>query len=119
MLEEVIETPVHLATGLVTSVTTAATAPGQHAIHYAPHTPAYRFDPLDRDKIDPTDAAILPITLDADTYARQLYARLRLLDQQGLRAIYIELPPDHPEWHAVRDRILRATKPLGSSIVHR
>lgn len=116
MIEEVIETPVHLATGLVTSVTSAATAPGQHAIHYAPHTPAFRFDPLDRDKIDPTDAAILPITLDADAYARQLYARLRLLDEQGLRAIYIELPPDVPEWHAVRDRILRATKPLGAAV---
>lgn len=113
MIEEVIETSVYLSTGQTVSESESAVSPGQQMIHYAPKTPAYRFEPHDREKIDPTDAAILPITLDADAYARQLYARLRLLDQQNLKAIFIELPPDTPEWHAVRDRILRATRPLG------
>ena len=112
MIEQVLEKPVGQFGGVVTSVTAAASSPGQHRVHYAPRTPAYRFDPQELGKIDLTDAAILPISLDADAYARQLYSRLRQLDQQQLRAIYIELPPNVPEWHAVRDRILRATKPL-------
>jgi L-threonylcarbamoyladenylate synthase len=97
---------------MLTDVHTPATAPGQHAVHYAPSTPAFRFHPRDRGKLDMTDAAIVELTLDPQTYARNLYARLRLLDTQQLRAIYIEMPPDLPEWAAVRDRILRATQPL-------
>jgi L-threonylcarbamoyladenylate synthase len=87
-------------------------SPGQLAVHYAPRTPAFRFEPHERDRIDLTDAAIIEPTLDAETYARNFYARLRLLDAQQLRAIYIEMPPDTPIWAAVRDRIMRATKPL-------
>jgi L-threonylcarbamoyladenylate synthase len=112
MIQSILQTPVAQTVGVVISLDESASSPGQHLIHYAPTTPAYRFDPQDRDKIDPTDAAILTITLDADAYARQFYARLRMLDAQKLKAIYIELPPDLPAWHAVRDRILRATRPL-------
>jgi hypothetical protein len=36
---------------------------------------------------------------------------LRELDAMDLAAIFIELPPDQPEWAAVRDRIIRATEP--------
>ncbi len=112
MIESAIQQSVAILPGFVQPADSPAASPGQHVIHYAPVTPAFRFDPRDRDKIDPTDAAILPITLDADRYAQQFYARLRMLDQQHLRAIYIELPPDHPDWQAIRDRILRATQPL-------
>jgi L-threonylcarbamoyladenylate synthase len=87
-------------------------SPGQSAIHYAPRTPAFRFEPAQRPRIDLTNAAIIEPTLDPETYARNFYARLRMLDAQGLRAIYIEMPPDAPAWAAVRDRIVRATKPL-------
>jgi hypothetical protein len=31
----------------------------------------------------------------------------------GLRTIYVEMPPDRPEWEAVRDRIRRATEAMG------
>lgn len=112
MLQAILDKPIALATGMVTSVATPASSPGQHSVHYAPTTPAFWFQPCDRNRIDPTDAAILEITLDPAAYAKQFYAKLRLLDSQGLAAIYIELPPDVPAWHAVRDRILRATKPL-------
>lgn len=88
------------------------TSPGQLPVHYAPITPAYRFDPRERDQIDLTEAAIMEINLDAQAYARQFYAKLRMLDRQNLRAIYIEMPPLTPEWMAVRDRILRATRPM-------
>ena len=38
-------------------------------------------------------------------YAEHFYAVLRELDGMGLRTIYVEMPPDRPEWEAVRDRI--------------
>ncbi|HEY0010060.1 MAG TPA: L-threonylcarbamoyladenylate synthase [Tepidisphaeraceae bacterium] len=87
-------------------------SPGQLPVHYAPQTPAYRYEAQQFNALDLTDAAALPLTLDAEAYARQFYARLRFLDSQNLRALYIELPPATSQWNALRDRILRATKPL-------
>jgi L-threonylcarbamoyladenylate synthase len=104
--------PVEMAS-VVTEATTPASAPGQQAVHYAPRTPAFRFEPHERDGLDLSDAATLELSHDAETHARLLYARLRELDARHLRAIYVELPPDRAEWAAVRDRIIRATRPLG------
>ena len=42
-------------------------------------------------------------------YAQELYANLRALDALAADEIWIEAPPDGPEWHAVRDRLRRAT----------
>lgn len=97
---------------VVSKLTTPARSPGQQETHYAPRTPAFRYELAQRARIDLSDAAIIELTLDPATYARNFYARLRLLDTQQLRAIYIELPPDRPAWVAVRDRIIRATKPI-------
>lgn len=97
---------------IVSAAEAAATSPGQHERHYAPRTPAFRFETSQRRSIDLTDAALIDLTLEPESYARNFYARLRLLDAQGLRAIYIELPPSQPQWVAVRDRIVRATQPL-------
>lgn len=91
-----------------------ARSPGQLPVHYAPATPAFRFESHERQGIDLTNAVVLEPTLDAESYARNLYARLRMLDTQALDAIYIEMPPDAPAWRAVRDRLLRATRPLSS-----
>lgn len=104
--------PVADLAGQVSPAEAAAASPGQHERHYAPRTTAYRFNPADRPMLDLADAAILDLALDPAAYARHFYARLRLLDRQGLRAIYVEMPPDAPEWAAVRDRIARATRPL-------
>lgn len=87
-------------------------SPGQLPVHYAPKTPAFRFEIGQREGIDLTNAVVLEPTLDPATYARNLYARLRMLDTQDLDAIYVEMPPDTPAWAAVRDRLLRATRPL-------
>ena len=113
MVEEVLQEPVRVA-DTIAEATSPMRSPGQLAVHYAPRTPAFRFEPSQRARIDLTDAAIIEPTLDPETYARNFYARLRMLDQQNLLAIYIEMPPDTPLWAAVRDRILRATKPLES-----
>ncbi|HXX82617.1 MAG TPA: L-threonylcarbamoyladenylate synthase [Casimicrobiaceae bacterium] len=42
-------------------------------------------------------------------YAQQLYANLRALDAREADEIWIEAPPDGPEWIAVNDRLRRAT----------
>jgi L-threonylcarbamoyladenylate synthase len=100
----------------IASATAPQAAPGQLEKHYAPRTPAFRFEQHERDRVDLTDAAIIEPALDPQAFARQFYARLRMLDGQQLRAIYIELPPDTLAWHAVRDRILRATRPIDEDL---
>jgi L-threonylcarbamoyladenylate synthase len=45
---------------------------------------------------------------DAAETARQLFAVLREFDAQGVRLIWVETPPDTPEWAGVRDRLQRA-----------
>ena len=44
----------------------------------------------------------------ADDTARQLFAVLRDFDAAGIRLIWIETPPDTPEWEGVLDRLTRA-----------
>ena len=45
---------------------------------------------------------------DANATAAQLFAVLRGLDDQGARLIWIETPPESPDWEGVRDRLQRA-----------
>ena len=45
---------------------------------------------------------------DAVETARQLFAVLREFDAQGVHLIWVETPPDSPEWEGVRDRLQRA-----------
>jgi L-threonylcarbamoyladenylate synthase len=54
---------------------------------------------------------ILWISMPADpiSFAQQLYDRLRYADVSGSDVLLIELPPDHLDWDAIRDRLTRAT----------
>lgn len=45
---------------------------------------------------------------DAVETARQLFAVLRDFDEAGAKLIWVETPPDAPEWDGVRDRLQRA-----------
>lgn len=45
---------------------------------------------------------------DAAATARQLFAVLRGFDDQGVKLIWVETPPQGPEWDGVRDRLQRA-----------
>ncbi len=45
---------------------------------------------------------------DAAKAAQQLFATLRELDQPGVNLMWVETPPDTPEWVGVRDRLQRA-----------
>jgi L-threonylcarbamoyladenylate synthase len=122
--------PVHMHNA-VTDLSTPATSPGQHARHYAPITPTYRFEFGRFDLIkswsesNPNRRAVVlhvsggpelfqdAVTMprSPDEYARQLYAAMRHADRQSPAAIWIEMPPDTPEWLAVRDRLMRASRP--------
>jgi L-threonylcarbamoyladenylate synthase len=48
------------------------------------------------------------MSADADAAAHDLFADLRELDADGVRLIWVESPPDTPEWDGVRDRLQRA-----------
>ena len=128
---EAILGPVKIFAGAVDASESAA-SPGQHARHYAPRTPAVRFETSQRGLIRPQAddgtsnglmvvggtenlkkwGPIVAMPRVAELYAPNFYAVLRELDAMGLREIFIEMPPDRPEWEAVRDRIRRATRPL-------
>lgn len=122
--------PVRLFAGSA-PVSQAASSPGQHAIHYSPVTPAYRFELSDAEKviewrdgpfavlaissasaIAASAGRMIEMPADPAEYARILYATLRSLDDLDLRAILIELPPAAPQWLALRDRLARAARPL-------
>ena len=47
---------------------------------------------------------------DAARYAQRLYAALHELDDLGCRVVYVELPPNGPEWAGVLDRLERASR---------
>ena len=109
----------------------ASSSPGQLPTHYAPRTPAWRFETAQRGLIQPEIGgakcgivvvspldivekleSFVALSRKPEVYAQHLYEVLRELDAMELAAIFIELPPDEPRWTAVRDRILRATSPL-------
>jgi L-threonylcarbamoyladenylate synthase len=111
-----------------------ATSPGQQRVHYSPRTPTFRFETSQRGLIQPeTDGlpngmvilsplkifkkygTIIAMPNDPAQYARHVYAVLRELDDMPIDAIYVEIPPDVPEWTAIRDRLLRASRPLAES----
>jgi L-threonylcarbamoyladenylate synthase len=78
-------------------------SPGMHPRHYAPRT---------RLILGPPPAAgrgfHWELPADPATAARTLYATLHDLDHMNLDWIAVTLPPDTPEWAAVRDRLKRA-----------
>lgn len=103
-----------------------ARSPGQRARHYAPRAPALRVEsPEALTELGPAEGDVVlwvgheesPVACgrrvlpEPATAARLLYATLRECDQQQPRRILIVMPPDEPDWRAVRDRLIRATTP--------
>ena len=100
-------------------------SPGMMARHYAPKTPVinvegsgievleklkkegFKVRLLGFQKIE--DAICLPEN--PEGYASALYAALHDLDAMGLDRIVIALPPNTPQWLAIRDRLNRAATP--------
>ncbi|PWT72813.1 MAG: threonylcarbamoyl-AMP synthase [Proteobacteria bacterium] len=110
-------------------------APGTLPAHYAPTLPMLLAPTIDLDRIVREQSIRLPVAVlarhprpwdsraalwhntatDAQAYAYNLYALLRFLDRSGCGVIVVELPPERPEWEAVRDRLLRAASGSGLS----
>jgi L-threonylcarbamoyladenylate synthase len=94
-----------------------ATSPGQHAVHYAPLTPTFCYEPAEEaaaERLLSKEPSTIHLVLppDAVVTAAGLYATLRAADARGARQILIRLPPDEPAWAAVRDRLMRAGRRL-------
>ncbi|MEY6431284.1 L-threonylcarbamoyladenylate synthase [Thioalkalicoccus limnaeus] len=108
------------------SHTSGTRAPGGLPRHYAPCTPCYRIAAGTAARPDMAGrvgllaqreprwpvAHFWPMPDTPDDFARVFYAALHAADASGCDALLVALPPDGPEWRAVHDRILRATRPL-------
>lgn len=110
MLEEVVGR-VEVGVSVTESV---ARSPGQMAKHYSPRTPVRLVEGNDLldDYLEARHAGkyygLMNLPANPQTAAAELYAHLHRLDDAGYELILIELPPDTPEWAAVRDRLTRA-----------
>lgn len=93
-------------------------SPGQHKKHYSPRTRVLlvkqgRVPDEGRggylwlqQKADAAHAIRMPA--EPEAYAAQLYSQLHDLDCLGLDWIAVEIPPETPQWAAIRDRLTRA-----------
>ena len=71
-----------------------------------PHIAVYARAPL---KCRSAQVLVRRMPIDATATAQQLFAVLREFDAQGVKLIWIEIPPDAPAWDGVRDRLQRAS----------
>ncbi len=90
-------------------------SPGQMAKHYSPHTPLVLANGNAEMESIQTELrerglrlASLYLRGEPAEYAESLYAILHELDREGYDFLVVEMPPDKPEWAAVRDRLTRA-----------
>jgi L-threonylcarbamoyladenylate synthase len=95
-------------------------APGQHRKHYSPKT---RIVLVSRGHL-PREGRGAYLWLDYNSaaasrqrmpekpeeYAAEIYGALHRLDRERFDWIAVEMPPDSPEWTAIRDRLLRAAE---------
>ena len=132
-IEEALGESVHRPTSPMRPVQPAR-SPGQMAVHYAPRTSTFRLDRHQYKDLAghspwalitfgeeaevarppaPADGgpAIHVRLVDPSDAARSLYAVLHDCDEHQLEFILIVPPPDEPAWRAVRDRVIRASKP--------
>ncbi|HEX5634125.1 MAG TPA: L-threonylcarbamoyladenylate synthase [Gemmatimonadales bacterium] len=56
----------------------------------------------------PAGVAHRAMPADAGAAAHELFAVLREWDAAGVQHIWVEMPPDTPDWEGVRDRLTRA-----------
>jgi L-threonylcarbamoyladenylate synthase len=122
---EAILGPVVLASAL--AMDQALPSPGLLLRHYAPRTPVECLDNgrfrvaelrragqrvgwLTRGPVAvPREVHVFCLPADPIGYGAGLYSALHALDAEGLDCLVVDLPPDTPEWLAVRDRLRRAS----------
>ena len=108
-------------------------SPGQMPVHYAPRTPAYHVGSLEElAGIDTRDWALIVFgdhkggrtdpgrglfAFDSPESAARCFTKcFTAATGSAKAAIVVVLPPDEPEWRAVRDRLMRACRPLSGSL---
>jgi L-threonylcarbamoyladenylate synthase len=107
-------------------------SPGQMPVHYAPRTPSFRVDTEDELHGFGSQESIALVSLGRRAHrapssavahfelespgeaARLLYDVLHQCDLLATGSIVVVMPPDEPRWQAVRDRLIRATRPLAA-----
>jgi len=113
----------------------ALPSPGMLGRHYSPYTPLELTESNDfgrdrleelaggghrvgwvpigkRDAFAPSpNVIVMPLPLDPAAYMQRFYATLHALDVLRPERILVTLPPDRPEWLAIRDRLQRAAAP--------
>lgn len=116
----------------------ALRAPGCHASHYAPLTPAFIITaenlPAEIRRTVDTGQNVASLCLtetvtdlypasrcllmpnDPVGYGQALYASLRRIDSEGYDKILIEAPPESEPWRAVSDRLRRAAGNTGNRL---
>ncbi len=101
---------------------------GNMSAHYAPRTPL-RCISREQMRVVALEKKTVVLCLDnvphglnglalpnnPSAYAQQLYASLRLLDQQHAELIILEQPPQNAEWLAITDRLQRAIAGSGEN----
>ena len=75
-----------------------------------PPTPVLDAVAADVPTVEPAPAA--PAVESPVEAARLLYDVLHRCDSLEVGSIVVVMPPQAPEWQAIRDRLLRATRPL-------
>jgi L-threonylcarbamoyladenylate synthase len=106
-----------LGTPVVTRISGAVRAPGTLRSHYAPRArlelivESERQAEACRRAAAGQRVALLTLPEDATAAARELYATLRALDEDGYDTILATLPTDTEANAAVRDRLMRAAAP--------
>lgn len=121
MLEEVVG---RLASRVCEHPGSVARSPGLMVKHYSPRTPVCLAGSAQEAAALVSEAARLGLKAgwigiwphtggrvlppNPEDYAAVLYSELHALDATGYDRIVIEMPPDTPEWAAVRDRLTRA-----------
>jgi L-threonylcarbamoyladenylate synthase len=107
------------------------TSPGQLSVHYAPATRSFRIHSgVELGGMGNCENMAVVVIGEHSTpslsgfgahhavrtpeeASRQLYDILHRCDSLGVGSIIVLMPPDEPRWRAVRDRLLRATRPFG------
>jgi L-threonylcarbamoyladenylate synthase len=89
-------------------------SPGMYPRHYAPQAPVILTEVLEPGQAgltfdDPVGDDQIRMPLDPVAYGATLYDALHKLDQGEPDAIFVELPPETPDWEAVLDRLKKAS----------
>jgi L-threonylcarbamoyladenylate synthase len=88
-------------------------SPGMYQRHYAPVAPVILVELLEPGQVgltfdDASGDEQIRMPLDPVAYGATLYDALHKLDSEHPDAIYVELPPETPDWEAVLDRLKKA-----------